>query len=73
VLNVLKTFVNHRRVDCLGKENVKRGRFRKRKTVVISTKLARLEEACSMKLHLGQVEVEVEVNETAGKKKSKNI
>ena len=71
MLNVLKTFVNHRRVDCLGKENVKRGRFRKRKTVVISTKLARLEEACSVKLHLGQVEVEV--NETAGKKKSKNV
>ena len=69
MLNVLKTFVNHRRVDCLTKENMNRGRFRKRKTVVISTKLVRLEAACSMKLHLG----EVEVDETAGREKNKDI
>ena len=69
MLNVLKTFVNHRRIDCLTKENVNRGRFRKRKTVVVSTKLASLEEACSMKLHLG----EVEVDETAGRKEDMDI
>ena len=54
-MEVFKDMVKNRSLSCLASENAAAGGFHKPKTVIISTKKSKLENACDYKISMSSM------------------